>query len=442
MLKQFGIKAKLDGDKIQATFQGVTTTIGRNSEEITGYLRSIGRERFPTALEETANTLSGRISNLNDATAEFFKAVGDAGLTQALTDLTGTLIQMTTAGSTAAAVIGQTLGQAINGLNIAIKVVSDNVATLVGGMVLIGGVVAVTSIATAAKSFLLLARSVGAVGLALQLVNTIGRKNILLILAITAAALTDTLDTLGEKVIELGKKLGESLAEALPDVADGATATIEELNAAIKEMVGGTDDLTATIKPLEQTSKEVFESMRDSITQTVQAFTFDFVNGLMEGASALAQFRNLAKNIVSQIISTFLQLAVVNQILNAVFNPFIKSGAMTKFPTLFDAPAKKVETEASGGAMNRGMPYLVGERGPELFIPHTAGTLRNGNDTRSMRGGGGVVINQSINLSTGVVPTVRAEVTKMLPNISEVTKAAVLEASARGGSFRRGLLGT
>ena len=282
----------------------------------------------------------------------------------------------------------------------------------------------------------------GAVGLALQLVNTIGRKNILLILAITAAALTDTLDTLGEKVIELGKKLGESLAEALPDVADGATATIEELNAAIKEMVGGTDDLTATIKPLEQTSKEVFESMRDSITQTVQAFTFDFVNGLMEGASALAQFRNLAKNIVSQIVATFLQLAVVNQILNAVFNPFIKSGAMTKFPTLFDAPAKKVETEASGGAMNRGMPYLVGERGPELFIPHTAGTLRNGNDTRSMRGGGGVVINQSINLSTGVVPTVRAEVTKMLPNISEVTKAAVLEASARGGSFRRGLLGT
>ena len=442
MLKQFGIKAKLDGDKIEATFQGVTTTIGRNADEITGFLRSIGRERFPTALEETANTLSGRISNLSDATSEFFKAIGDAGLTQALTNITTTLINLTTAGGQAAAVIGFSLGQAINGLNIAIKVVSDNISFLVGGMVLIGGVAAITALGTAAKSFLLLARSVGAVGVALQLVNTIGRRNILLILAVTAAALTGALDELGKKVMELGKKLGESLAEALPEVADGTTKTIEERTAAITEMMGSTEDLQATIKPLEQTSKEVFESMRDSIIQTTQAFTTDFVNGLMSGANALDQFRNLAKNIVSQIISTFLQLAVVNQIFNAVFSPFIKGGQMAPLPTVdfFSKPAAPVAGSASGGAMSRGRPYLVGERGPELFIPHTAGTLRNGNDTRSMSGGG-IIINQNITLSTGVTETVRMEVIKMLPTISEVTKGSVLEAAGRGGNFRKGLLG-
>ena len=52
-----------------------------------------------------------------------------------------------------------------------------------------------------------------------------------------------------------------------------------------------------------------------------------------------------------------------------------------------------------------------------------------------------VVINQSLNFSTGVVPTVRAEVTRMLPQISDVTKASVLEAASRGGSFQRGLVG-
>ena len=57
-------------------------------------------------------------------------------------------------------------------------------------------------------------------------------------------------------------------------------------------------------------------------------------------------------------------------------------------------------------------------------------------------GGQSIVVNQSLNFSTGVVPTVRAEITKMMPQINDATKAAVLEAAARGGAYRRGLLGT
>ena len=56
-------------------------------------------------------------------------------------------------------------------------------------------------------------------------------------------------------------------------------------------------------------------------------------------------------------------------------------------------------------------------------------------------GAGTTVVNQSINFATGVVPTVRAEVTKMLPQIAEVTKGAVADASMRGGNFRRMLKG-
>ena len=39
------------------------------------------------------------------------------------------------------------------------------------------------------------------------------------------------------------------------------------------------------------------------------------------------------------------------------------------------------------------------------------------------------------------MPTVRAEVTKMLPQIADVTKGAVLESAMRGGAYRRGLTG-
>ena len=66
---------------------------------------------------------------------------------------------------------------------------------------------------------------------------------------------------------------------------------------------------------------------------------------------------------------------------------------------------------------------------------------KNNMNTKKAVGGATTVINQNINFATGVVPTVRAEVTKMLPQIANVTKGAVQEAAMRGGSYRRSLLG-
>ena len=97
---------------------------------------------------------------------------------------------------------------------------------------------------------------------------------------------------------------------------------------------------------------------------------------------------------------------------------------------------------AGGGAMFSGQPRLVGERGSEIFVPHTNGTLLNNmNSKKAMGGGSPVNIYQTISFATGIVPTVRAEVTKMMPQIADVTKAAVQESAMRGGNFRRSLLG-
>jgi hypothetical protein len=67
--------------------------------------------------------------------------------------------------------------------------------------------------------------------------------------------------------------------------------------------------------------------------------------------------------------------------------------------------------------------------------------MNNMNSKNAMGGGSPIIVNQSVNFSTGVVPTVRAEVQKLLPQISDVTKGAVLEAAVRGGSYRKGLMG-
>ena len=54
-----------------------------------------------------------------------------------------------------------------------------------------------------------------------------------------------------------------------------------------------------------------------------------------------------------------------------------------------------------------------------------------------MGGGGGVSVNQTINISTGVSQTVRAEIAQLMPQIANSAKAAVLDAKQRGGTFSK-----
>lgn len=74
-LKEFGIKAKNDGDDISLTFQGVTKTIKNSAEEITQYLTAIGNNNFASAMAERAKTLDGAISNLGDSWDELFSTI-------------------------------------------------------------------------------------------------------------------------------------------------------------------------------------------------------------------------------------------------------------------------------------------------------------------------------------------------------------------------------
>ena len=97
-LKEFGITANQQGDRVSLTFQGVTKTIGKNSKEIQEYLRAIGDVNFAGAMERQANSLDGAISNLGDTWASVLRSISSNGfgegimsgvlaLSGALTDL-------------------------------------------------------------------------------------------------------------------------------------------------------------------------------------------------------------------------------------------------------------------------------------------------------------------------------------------------------------------
>jgi phage tail tape-measure protein len=85
-LKEFGIKARSEGDKVSFTFQGVTTTVGKNAAEITSYLKSIGEVQFAGAMGEQMSTLGGQVSNLKDNFDKLLTAIGEAGANELMSD--------------------------------------------------------------------------------------------------------------------------------------------------------------------------------------------------------------------------------------------------------------------------------------------------------------------------------------------------------------------
>lgn len=78
-LKEFGIKASKEGDRVSLTFQGMTTTIGNSSAEIQEYLLGIGETQFGSAMEDQMAALPGLLSNLSDNVSALFRKIGDVG---------------------------------------------------------------------------------------------------------------------------------------------------------------------------------------------------------------------------------------------------------------------------------------------------------------------------------------------------------------------------
>jgi len=78
-LKEFGIKASAEGDKVTFTFKGVATEVDNTAKSIQGYLLGLGKlEGVTGSMAAISETLGGRISNLGDAVDTLYKTIGDA----------------------------------------------------------------------------------------------------------------------------------------------------------------------------------------------------------------------------------------------------------------------------------------------------------------------------------------------------------------------------
>jgi hypothetical protein len=231
-------------------------------------------------------------------------------------------------------------------------------------------------------------------------------------------------------------KMGESVSsgydnsgvvEFLINLANGIGKVGESADNAKGGGSGGVDELKNSFEKLNDVAIKSQDIMNSAVSKSFNGVTDAITAGITGAKKFSDAFKDMAKGVIDSLIKMMVQYMIVQPLFNAIgtsmgFNMNLSTGG----------------GKATGGSVQAGKPYIVGEHGQEMFIPSSNGAIVS---NKNMSGGAGVVINQTINLSTGVAQTVKAEVMNMMPQIASRTKQAVLDSRQRGGAYGRNLVG-
>ena len=169
------------------------------------------------------------------------------------------------------------------------------------------------------------------------------------------------------------------------------------------------------------------EKDRQTVLQSIEGSLESGFMAMVEGTKSV---KDAFKSMAYEIIKELYRVLVVQRLVGGI------SGAIGMFAGPSTGSLGLPFGRASGGSIMPNQPYLVGEHGPELVIPRHSGTVVNANQTAGAMGGSGTtVVNNNISVTGSDAAMVRAEVAKMIPQITNATKAAVIDAKQRGGQM-------
>jgi hypothetical protein len=158
-----------------------------------------------------------------------------------------------------------------------------------------------------------------------------------------------------------------------------------------------------------------------------------------EKINALMKEQNRLFDDAGQILATGFEDAILSgQKLSDTLRAIGQDLVRLVFSNMITQPlAKGIGTflsgmRAEGGPVNAGGAYMVGEKGPELFVPHASGSIvPNNKMSGGGSGSGGVTVNY--NIAAGVS---RAELVPILDQERRRLKAEIPDMVRRGGGYR------
>ena len=221
----------------------------------------------------------------------------------------------------------------------------------------------------------------------------------------------DNLKTHFVKVLGMSDEEANNLLDSYDALINGFTET----------------DVTDIGKPLEK--------FRDSLKEIQIELAKDgaIVKGFQNAEDALVTFVKTGELSFKKMVDSFITELIRLQIRMTIIKPFFeafesagglgKGGLMAGFGALFGGG------KAGGGAVKGGTPYIVGEKGAELFVPNTSGQIITNQNTEAMMSGQG----QPVNINFSIEATDAAGVDEIIASRKNQIVAMVSQAMNQRG---------
>lgn len=218
------------------------------------------------------------------------------------------------------------------------------------------------------------------------------------------------------------------------NLTNAQAQAIEEINQAAKDsnrrfFIDISNETNETLDEMTERSRRYSEEMSDGMSvyaeQAARNIQTAFADFLFD------PFEKGIKGMLAGFIDTIRRMAAeaaAAELLKGFFTWGASAfgGSVGGF---FGTMASNIGTRASGGPVSAGKPYLVGEQGPELFIPGMSGGIL---PNAAMAGGGGITINQSFDVRGTDADRVMAVMPALLKRAKDEAVAEIRDLKARG----------
>lgn len=210
---------------------------------------------------------------------------------------------------------------------------------------------------------------------------------------------------------EVDKKVDAELSAFFGDLDAKSAANVKAINREMREM----------------------ERLADGIGD---AFGDAFERAILDGQKVGDMLKSLGRDILALVVRQSITSPIAGLISGGISSMFggIMGGAATSGVVTGTVNGNFGGLRASGGPVSPNEWYMTGEKGPEPFIPSTAGTIVSNSDLVSamgMDGGGGTSITVVQNFAAGVSQSQLAEAMRQT---REAAKSGVMDAIQRRGN--------
>jgi tape measure domain-containing protein len=203
-----------------------------------------------------------------------------------------------------------------------------------------------------------------------------------------------------ERIQEIQSGLPAKKTDAIGAATELAKPKTDQQN--ITEKIGTLKDEIADLTSISNIAITSAEGIGNAFAQSFQGL----ISGTMTAKEALGSFfksvADMFLEMAAQIIAKQITMIILQTILKALggapggggaeLSSGFNAGSASALPTdsagWSQSFATKLPGRAAGGPVTSQQPYMVGERGPELFVPGTGCSVVNNSDLRSAMNGG------------------------------------------------------